>query len=166
MLHNRGLLGLPIPGQNLWQVLWGPRTSRPKYPCAYISDPMISVSLSTIKLVIIEYTLWREGAEISVLNGEVVNITSLPGSCADVYRVHELWFDFIQISFNSDPCDKNILVLPLAFIRIFSDAAFLPPLMEAHGTYQLHIQPTRMRPNIGTSGSQGTPIRQIGRAHV
>ena len=36
-------------------MLWGPRTSRPKYPCAYISDPMISVSLSTIELVIKEH---------------------------------------------------------------------------------------------------------------
>ena len=36
-------------------ALWGPRTSRPKYPCAYISDPMIGVSLSTIKLVIKEH---------------------------------------------------------------------------------------------------------------
>ena len=34
------------------RVLSGPRTSCPKYPCAYnISNPMISVSLSTIKLV-------------------------------------------------------------------------------------------------------------------
>ena len=32
--------------------VWGPQTSCPKHPGAYnISDPMISVSLSTIKLV-------------------------------------------------------------------------------------------------------------------
>ena len=45
-----------LPGEAYlrWAV-WGPRTSRPKYPCAYISDPMISVSLSTIKLVIKEH---------------------------------------------------------------------------------------------------------------
>ena len=40
---------------SLQATLWGPRTSRPKYPCAYISNPMISVSLSTIELVIKEH---------------------------------------------------------------------------------------------------------------
>ena len=68
-------------GVFLGVMLWGPRTSCPKYPCAYnISDPLINASLSTIKLVS------KEHPYIPNKYTYLIEVISSMGTCSGIIK--------------------------------------------------------------------------------